>query len=439
VDFGLLPKAEHDYMTLWQMGWTMIFLIAAGGMGLAVAALLLLALVRGNPGAEPAAAADLRVYRDQLREVERDLARGLIPPAEADRLRSDIGRRVLEADRAIRGDVAAPDAPRWANLGMAGVLVLIVAGGVLTYAGRLGAPGYPDLPIATRIAMADRAHAERPGQAEAEADTAARSLPPDGTQDPAFLDLVARLRTAVAERPGDLRGQELLARNEAGLGNYVAAKVAQAQVVALKGENATANDHAALAEMMILAAGGYISPEAEAELSRALKIDPTNGTATYYAGLMFLQTGRPDRAFALWAPLLARSGPDDLWTPALRAQMPEVAALAGAINYSLPPDPAAPGPTAQDMEAAQEMTPEQRQEMIRGMVAQLNERLATEGGPASDWARLISAYGVLGDTARALEVWTEAKAVFADRADDLSTIRQAAEDAGVSTPSLTGN
>jgi cytochrome c-type biogenesis protein CcmH len=154
---------------------------------------------------------------------------------------------------------------------------------------------------------------------------------------------------------------------------------------------------------------------------------------------MFLQTGRPDRAFALWAPLLARSGPDDLWTPALRAQMPEVAALAGAINYSLPPDPAAPGPTAQDMEAAQEMTPEQRQEMIRGMVAQLNERLATEGGPASDWARLISAYGVLGDTARALEVWTEAKAVFADRADDLSTIRQAAEDAGVSTPSLTGN
>jgi cytochrome c-type biogenesis protein CcmH len=441
VDFGLLPGAARDYITVVQMGWTMIFWIAAGGMGLAVAALLLLALVRGNPGAEPAAAADLRVYRDQLREVERDLARGLIPPTEADRLRSDIGRRVLEADRALRGDAGTPDAPRWATSAIAAALLLIVAGGVWTYSERLGAPGYPDLPIAQRIAMADRAHAERPGQAEAEAEAeaAARALPAPVPPDPAFLDLMTKLRSAVEARPDDLRGQELLARNEAGLGNFAAAKAAQAQVVALKADSVTANDHAALAEMMILAAGGYISPEAEAELTRALKIDPKNGTATYYAGLMFLQTGRPDRTFALWAPLLDRSRPDDPWTPALRAQLSEVAARAGAINYTMPPEAAAPGPSTEEVEAAQEMSPEQRQEMIRGMVAQLNDRLATEGGPATDWARLISAYGVLGETARAVEVWTEARQVFADRPADLATVRQAAEDAGVSTPSLTGN
>jgi cytochrome c-type biogenesis protein CcmH len=101
--------------------------------------------------------------------------------------------------------------------------------------------------------------------------------------------------------------------------------------------------------------------------------------------------------------------------------------------------PGAPGPSAEDVEAAQDMTPEQRQEMIRGMVAQLNDRLAAEGGPAEDWARLIAAYGVLGDTGRALDIWTEARGVFADRPDDLRIIRGAAEDAGVSTPSLTNN
>lgn len=415
----------------------MVFWIAAGGIGLAVTALLLLALLRGRSASEPAAAADLRVYRDQLREVERDLARGLIPPLEADRLRSDIGRRVLEADRALRGETAASEAPAWATRAMAGGLVLILAGAMWTYVDRLGAPGYPDLPIKQRIAMADRAHAERPGQAEAEA--AAPALPPQASPDPAFLDLMTKLRTAVRDRPDDLRGQELLARNEAGLGNFSAALAAQAQVVAIKGAEATANDHAALAEMMILAVGGYISPEAEAELSRALKIDPQNGTATYYAGLMFLQTGRPDRTFALWAPLLDRSAPDDLWTAPLRAQLAEVAARAGAINYTLPPAPGTSGPTAEDMQAAQEMTPEARQEMIRGMVAQLSDRLATEGGPAEDWARLISAYGVLGDTARAVAIWTEAREVFSDRAAELALIRQAAEGAGVSTPSLTGN
>jgi cytochrome c-type biogenesis protein CcmH len=417
----------------------MLFWIAAGGMGLAVTALLLLALLRGREGAEPAAAADLRVYRDQLREVDRDLARGLVLPAEADRLRADIGRRVLEADRALREGAAAAEAPRALTVAMAAGLVAILAGGVWTYVARLGAPGYPDLPIAHRIAMAEEVRASRPGQAAAEAELAAlpglEAAPPD----PAFLELMEKLRAAVRDMPDDLRGQELLARNEAGLGNFIAAREAQARVIAIKGGEATGDDHAGLAEMMVLAAGGYVSPEAEAELTRALQIDPQNGAATYYAGLMFLQTGRPDRAFALWAPLLDRSAPDDPWTGPLRAQLPELAAQAGAVNYSLPPLPGAPGPSAEDVQAAQEMTPEQRQEMIRGMVAQLNDRLATEGGPASDWARLISAYGVLGDTARALEVWTEARQVFAESAADLATIRRAAEDAGVSTPSLTGN
>ena len=63
----------------------MEFWIAAAGIGLAVTALLLLALLRGRAGGEPAAAYDLRVYRDQLREVDRDLARGVIAPADAER------------------------------------------------------------------------------------------------------------------------------------------------------------------------------------------------------------------------------------------------------------------------------------------------------------------------------------------------------------------
>ena len=177
----------------------MLFWIAAGGMGLAVAALLLLALLRGREGVEPTAAADLRVYRDQLREVDRDLARGLIPAAEADRLRADIGRRVLEADRALHEGAAATEAPRALTMAMAAGLVAILAGGVWTYVARLGAPGYPDLPIAQRIAMAEEVRAARPGQAAAEAELAAlpglEAAPPD----PAFLELMDKLRAAVRD------------------------------------------------------------------------------------------------------------------------------------------------------------------------------------------------------------------------------------------------
>ncbi|WP_199260796.1 c-type cytochrome biogenesis protein CcmI, partial [Paracoccus binzhouensis] len=80
------------------MFW-MICAALAGVVAIAIAAPL---LRRPGAGAEPAAAYDLRVYRDQLREVGRDLERGLIDPADAERLRVEIGRKVLAADRALQ-------------------------------------------------------------------------------------------------------------------------------------------------------------------------------------------------------------------------------------------------------------------------------------------------------------------------------------------------
>jgi cytochrome c-type biogenesis protein CcmH len=393
--------------------------------------LLLLALLRGRAGDEPTAAYDLRVYRDQLREVDRDLARGVITPADAERLRTEVARRVLEADRAL-GDGNGPEdtaAPPLPTLVMAGLVAAVMLGGVWTYF-RLGAPGYPDLPIAERLAMSDQLYRTRPPQAAAEAAAAARA-PAPAPADPTFTALMDKLRSALKDRPDDLEGHRLLARNESGLGNYAAAMAAQRQVIAILGNSVSADDHAMLAEIMILGAGGYVSPEAEAEIKRALQLDPLNGTASYYAGLMFAQVGRPDRTFALWAALLERSQPGDPWVAPLRAQLMQVASEAGEDNYVLPGTEAAPGPDADALAAAAEMTPEEREEMVRGMVARLSERLATQGGSAEEWARLITAYGVLGETDRAGAIWAEAQQRFGGRAADLKVVRAAALQAGV--------
>jgi cytochrome c-type biogenesis protein CcmH len=288
------------------------------------------------------------------------------------------------------------------------------------------------MPMAERLAMADEIYRTRPAQADAEAAAKARS--PDAAPadaDAAYLALMDKLRSALKDRPLDLDGHRLLARNEAGLGNFAAAVAAQRQVITILGNGVTADDYAMLAELLILGAGGYVSPEAEAELTRALKIDPLNGTAVYYAGLMFAQVGRPDRTFALWAPLLERSAPSDPWVAPLQAQIMQVASEAGEDRYVMPQAVALPGPDAAAMADAASMTPEQRQEMIRGMVGQLNERLATEGGSAEEWARLIAAYGVLGETDRARSIWAEAQQRFAGRDGDLATLRLAAGQAGV--------
>ena len=78
------------------------------------------------------------------------------------------------------------------------------------------------------------------------------------------------------------------------------------------------------------------------------------------------------------------------------------------------------------------MTKEGRKKMIRGMVAGLGERLATNGGTMNEWARLIRALGVLGETARASEIWNEAKDVFSDNPKALNLLLEAAQAAEIS-------
>jgi len=403
------------------------FWVASIGLCVLAAVLLIGALVRRHPDAAPPAASDLAVYRDQLREVERDLARGVIGAEDAERLRTEVSRRVLEADRAVRATATARAAPAALTYGVAALVVVLLAGSVWTY-WQIGAPGYPDLPLERRIADAEAARASRPLQAIAEAGFSVP--PPPEAADPAYLALVDKLRTAVAARPDDLAGHRLLAQHEAALGNAPGAYRAQARVVGLLGAEATAQDHAVLADQMIVAAGGYVSPEAETALTEALRRDAANGTALYYSGLMFAQTGRPDLAFRIWQPLYEDSPPGAPWMPPLRAQLGEVAGLAG-VNYELPAETGPAGPDAGQIEAAGEMSPEDREAMIRGMVAGLSDRLATSGGSAAEWAQLITALGVLGDRDQAGRIWAEAQTVFADAPADLATVQQAAEQAGL--------
>ena len=402
----------------------MLFWTITAALVALVGLLLGLALWRGHPDDEPAAAYDLRVYRDQLRDVERDLARGVLGKEEAARLKVEISRRVLEADRAAQGAAAADRAPTGATVAIA-ALCLAVLGGAFALYQRIGAAGYPDQPLAARIAMSDEAYETRPSQDEAEkAAEAQRGPAPE--PDARFADLMERLRKAVQDRPNDPEGLALLARNEANIGNYRTGWETQRRLIAVKGDAASAADYAELGELMIVAAGGLVTPEAEAALGKALELDRGQQLARYYVGLMMAQNGRGDRAFRIWAELL-REGPEDApWIAPIRANITQLAWLAGETDYT-PPAAAAPGPSAADIAAAADMLPEDRQEMIRGMVEQLNQRLANEGGSAQDWARLISSLRMLSEDDRADAVFAEAQNVFAGREDDLALIAAANE------------
>lgn len=416
----------------------MTFWLAVGVISVMVTGLLVLAVWRGRtPQDNGAAAREMLIYRDQLREVEKDLARGVITDTEAERLRTEVSRRLLDADQGVVRATGRGPSPRAMQILALVVVVGLIPLSLWTYRS-IGALGYPDQPLAQRLAEANVQRQNRPTQAEMEAQMAGGSVSAPNVETPSGVAelerLVGQLRTALENRPDDLQGHVLLAQNEASLGNFAAAARAQANVIRLRGSEARANDHATHAEYLILAAGGGVSEQAEGALEQALRLDPDNALGLYYSGILFAQTGREDMTFQIWARLHDISPGDAPWMPIIRDALPQLAQIAGT-RYTLPPLPGPsadmPGPSAGDIDAARDMAPEDQAAMIEGMVEQLAARLANSGGTADEWARLINALGVLGDDARATAIWAKAQTIFATRPQDLETIRQAAVSAGV--------
>lgn len=411
----------------------MLFWGLVGFLALGSGAVLALVILRGRVGDEAPAAYDLRVYRDQLNEVDRDLARGIISSEDAERTRAEVSRRILIADALLEKDSERGVQPVLTGRIAALLAFAALGAGSLFVYDQLGAPGYRDVPLQARIAAAETRRADLPTQEALEARMPEPQMP-EGVQED-YLELMAQLRGAVEERPSDLRGLQLLARNEAALGNMVAARKAQEQIIKAKGDAATADDYAELADMMVTAAGGQVSAEAEKVLREVLARNQQEPRARYYLGLHFMQVDRPDMAFRLWDELLRESTADAPWTPLIRSRIDELAWRAGVQRYELPPEPgapdAAPGPSLADIDAAGDMSAEDRTTMIEGMVARLSARIEAEGGSPGEWARLVNAYAVLGQPDKARAAMAEARTLFADDPMALSLITNAAKQAGL--------
>ena len=367
---------------------------------------------------------DLDIYRNQLTEVDRDFARGVLNEHEAEQTRIEISRRLLNADTTVR--TTATDGSRKTNR-IAALLVAVGVGGSAAgiYA-TLGAPGYGDVPRELRLSVGNERRENRPSQLDAEA-----AIPiPDNLDefDDTTRDLILTRRAATFERPNDPPAWSVLAQTEAAIGQYHRATRAAERVIALNGEDADIDDFIRLLDLMVAGTQGYVSPEAEAIARLVLRDDPQNVPAQYYTGLMFAQNDRPDRAFALWRQVIEDSPSGTLHWNFAANQIAQVAAQLG-VDYALPDQR---GPTQEDLDAAEDMSPQDRQAMIQGMVTSLADRLATQGGPPQDWARLITSLTAIDQPEAAAVVLDEAVTIFGGDVQAVNILRRAAQEAGIS-------
>lgn len=344
---------------------------------LLVVAALAWPLLRRDAIAAPRNA--LAVYRDQLDELQRDRARGIIDDEAAAAARREIERRIL----AEQGVAAPAPAPRRSVAWAAVLAVVVVAGAAAIYA-ELGSPTLPARPLAGRDDLGTPAMASEE-QAQVEA-------------------MIARLEERLTGDPSDIEGWLLLANSRAFLGRYDTAAQAMAQALALRPD--TAAWHAAYGEFLALDRQGTVTPAARQAFEQALALDPKEPIARYYLAVASAQAGEVAEALAAWRRLYADTPGDAPWRDALVARIGEAEQQLGLERSDLAGTEAPPGPTGEDIEAAQDMSEDEQVAMIRGMVEGLAARMEDEPGNLEGWRRLAQSYSVLGD-------WAEARAAYA--------------------------
>ncbi len=128
----------------------MLFWILVAILTAAVAAVLLLPLLRAAAGAEVPQSHDVEVYRDQLEELKRDEKNGLISGEDAEFARAEVARRLLAATDAVKAAGLVQPARRSNRLAQLAVILVLPAIGLCLYL-RTGNPDVPDAPLAARL------------------------------------------------------------------------------------------------------------------------------------------------------------------------------------------------------------------------------------------------------------------------------------------------
>jgi cytochrome c-type biogenesis protein CcmH len=287
-------------------------LIAAAMVATALAWVLVPLLKRGKPGGVAREASNVAILRDQLRELDADLAAGTMPRDQYEQAKRELEQRVLEESQAIpRGPIAPTQSAAWtaAILGSA-----IPIGALLLYV----ALGNHDAfaPMASRSAKGSADHEVTAQQVEA---------------------MAASLAAKLEKDPGNVDGWVMLARTYYATNRHAEAARAFDRAVALVPDNADLL--ADYADSVGAAEGGLRGKSLEL-IERALKADPTHWKALALAGTAAFDRKDYRQAIDYWERMKKTVPPDSTIAGSIDASIAEARELGGLKSG---PTPGSPG------------------------------------------------------------------------------------------------
>jgi cytochrome c-type biogenesis protein CcmH len=355
----------------------MIWLVFALLTGAAVMAVLAPLALRG--AAPDAGAADVAFFEEQIAEIARERDEGRLDPQEAEAARAEAARRLLRARSAVKEQ--AGGSRRTALVAALAAIVLVPALAVPLYL-HLGAADLPDMPLTARLEAA----------------------PEKGD----LAGAVARIEQHLRDHPEDGRGFEVVAPYYLRVGRGDEAIDAYEKALKLLGP--TAARHAALGQARMVVAEGKVTPQARKDFEAALALDPQEVGSRYFLAVAAEQAGEKDKAIEQFGRLEAEAPADAAYLPAVRRRLAELRGEPAPAAA-----PVARGPDSAQGKAIAAMPAQQRDAAIRGMVDKLAARLQTQGDDLEGWLKLIRAYSVLAEPAKAKEAVTNARKALAGK------------------------
>lgn len=426
----------------------------------------------------------LSIYRDQASEIERDLAYGLISEAECDAARQEIESRALKAARAGGGGLTVSQRS-WsiASIVMAlSVIGTLVGYGWLGNPGLRDLPLVERRSealtkraeagdINSRIQLLIERTKENPQNFEdwwllarsyasvgdnASAADAYRHAAQLSDNEPGVLSAYAEAMTLANGNKVPQAAQVIFEQVRADINDpraryYLALAKAQAQDFdgALTEWAALAAESAPEAPWMVLvrrdivnmarftkqdvtqylpnaspeeiaAAGGTLLPQQSlpaadmiAKLEARLITDPKNYQGWIELAKLQVQAGDDDAA----AAAIANARNEFSAAPFVLGKIDQAATELGLDLL-----PGSRGPTAEDIAAAQDMSPEEQADMIEGMVAGLAARLEEDPDNLDGWIMLVRSYTTLGKANQANAAAERARQQFRDNPQALNKL-----------------
>ena len=288
----------------------LFWLICAGLVAIALA-FVLPTLLQRAAGADESnnEEANIEVYRDQLSELDADLANGIVSPEQYRQDRDQIERRLLDdvaTTVEAKGKRAKPAA----------------AGSGAVYAVALG---IPVVAVALYLLV---------GNSAALSGVPPQSLPGSGLQGNGQMSRqgiaanVAALAKRLEQNPGDAEGWAMLGRSYINLEKYSDASNAYAKAAALKTDDADLLIEYAFA--LAMTNNRQLQGQPAELIMKALQIAPENPKALELAGAAEFVAKNYKQAIVYWQKLLEKSSGNPELAQTVSQRINEAKSLAGA-------------------------------------------------------------------------------------------------------------